>query len=85
MAQQLQLALTRKKDPVRQRKDQAMAKLIQSIKGHARRAESGQAMVEYALLLALIAVAAIGAITTFSNELSATFNMVADELANAVP
>ena len=41
-------------------------------------------MVEYALLLALISVAAIGALTAFSNELSETFTMVAERVSNII-
>jgi len=41
-------------------------------------------MVEYALLLALISVAAIGALTALGNELSATFTMVAERVSNAI-
>ena len=50
-----------------------------------RRYESAQSMVEYALLLALISVAAIGALTALGDEISATFNMVAEQLSNAIP
>jgi len=46
-----------------------------------RRGESAQAMVEYALLAALIAVAAIGALTLLGNNITEVFNAVADELA----
>ena len=49
-----------------------------------RREESAQSMVEYALLLALISVAAIGALTALGNELSATFTMVAERVSNVI-
>ena len=46
------------------------------------REESAQAMVEYALLLALIAVAAVGAIGPFGNEIADIFNVMVNELSN---
>ena len=49
------------------------------------REESAQGMVEYALLTALIAVAAIGALTLLGNNITNIFNAVAGELANVTP
>ena len=48
-----------------------------------RREETAQGMAEYALLAALIAVAAIGAITLLGNEITDVFNSVSNDLANA--
>lgn len=42
--------------------------------------ESGQGMVEYALIIALIAVAVIGAITVLSDGIGGKFNQVANNL-----
>lgn len=42
--------------------------------------ESGQGMVEYALIIALIAVAVIGAITVLSGGIGEKFNQVANNL-----
>lgn len=42
--------------------------------------ESGQGMVEYALIIALIAVAVIVAITTLSDSIGGKFNQVSNNL-----
>ncbi len=42
--------------------------------------ESGQGMVEYALIIALIAVAVILAITTLSGQISSKFGQVSNNL-----
>lgn len=45
--------------------------------------ESGQDLAEYALLLALIAVALVGAIILFRDQITARFDDAASELENA--
>ncbi|MEP5939187.1 MAG: Flp family type IVb pilin [Erythrobacter sp.] len=45
--------------------------------------ESGATAIEYGLIAALIAVAAITAMGTLGNELSSTFTTVSDEMAGA--
>ena len=45
--------------------------------------EDGATAIEYGLIAALIAVAAIGAMTSIGTQLSATFSGVADELDTA--
>ncbi len=47
------------------------------------REKSAQGMAEYALLAALIAVAAIGAITFLGNNVTDVFNSVGNQLSNA--
>ena len=47
--------------------------------------EDGAVLVEYALLVALIALAAIGAITLLGTNITALFNHIAGELGDAVP
>lgn len=42
--------------------------------------ESGATAIEYGLIAALIAVAAIAAMTTLGTQLSSTFQNVSDEL-----
>ncbi|SHM42863.1 pilus assembly protein Flp/PilA [Caldanaerovirga acetigignens] len=42
--------------------------------------ERGQAMAEYGLILALVAVVVIGALTLLGNNISARFNEVAGEI-----
>ena len=47
-----------------------------------RRNDSGQDLLEYALLVALIALVAIGAITTTGTGVSTVFQDISDQLAN---
>ena len=42
--------------------------------------ESGQGMVEYALIIALIAIALVGALTTMKGGISSLFSKVNTEL-----
>ncbi len=42
--------------------------------------ESGQGMVEYALILALIAVVVVGAVTTLGQTVNTTFGDINDAL-----
>jgi pilus assembly protein Flp/PilA len=55
-----------------------MKKLFQFIKD-----EEGASMVEYALLLALIAVVAITILTTMGSNVSSIFQTISDKLAGA--
>jgi len=52
-----------------------MAKFLKLIRN-----EKGATAIEYGLIAALIAVAAIGAMTNIGTSLDATFQEVADEL-----
>ncbi len=45
--------------------------------------ESGQGMVEYGLIIALVAVAVIVAITALGGSIKNIFNKTASEIANA--
>jgi Flp pilus assembly pilin Flp len=45
--------------------------------------EQGASMAEYAMLLALIAVATIGAVTALRDQIVAVFNASASTLGNA--
>jgi pilus assembly protein Flp/PilA len=45
--------------------------------------EEGQALVEYALILALIAVVSIGALTTLGVNVAAKLDAIATAVANA--
>lgn len=47
--------------------------------------ESGQGMVEYGLILALVAVAAIVALKALGPKISALFTKAGDELGSAIP
>lgn len=55
-----------------------MANFLKLIKN-----EDGATAIEYGLIAALIAVAAIGALSSVGGELTTTFNTVSDELAAA--
>jgi Flp pilus assembly pilin Flp len=45
-----------------------------------RDAESGQAMVEYALILALVSVAAVGILAALGTSVSSIFNTINQDL-----
>ena len=47
------------------------------------RDESGATAIEYGLIAALVAIAAIAAMTTLGNEISETFNEVSSQLDGA--
>ena len=44
------------------------------------RREDGQTLVEYALILFLIAIVVVGALIALNGQISSTFNSVVDEL-----
>ena len=46
--------------------------------------DAGQDLLEYALLVALIAIFCVGAITAAGGSVSDTFQMIADEIAAAL-
>ena len=50
-----------------------------------RRNDSGQDLLEYALLVALIALVAVGAITTTGQGVSTIFDNISSALDTAVP
>ncbi len=45
-----------------------------------RHREDGQAMVEYALILALVSVAAVGILSTLGTSVSSIFNKINSDL-----
>ena len=49
------------------------------------RDEEGQALVEYALILALIAVFAIGALQALGTSVSDSLNYIASQIGGVVP
>jgi len=57
--------------------------LIEWVKANAKR-EEGQAMAEYGLILALIALVVIGAVTVIGTSLRAKFTSVASSLGGDV-
>ena len=50
-------------------------------RGSARRRESGQGMTEYIIIVALIAIAAIGVVTLFGDNIRDLFGGASDALA----
>jgi pilus assembly protein Flp/PilA len=60
-----------------------MIEFMQQLAARIRR-EDGQAMVEYALILGLVSVVAIGALTTIGTDVNGVLNAVVGALA-AVP
>jgi len=58
--------------------------LVDWIKANAKR-EEGQAMAEYGLILALIAVVVIVAVTAIGTNLNAKFNAVGNALSAVTP
>ena len=50
-----------------------------------RRDEEGQALVEYALILALIAVFALGSLSLLGTNVDQTLSKIANAIASAIP
>jgi pilus assembly protein Flp/PilA len=48
------------------------------------RDESGQDLIEYALIAALIALGAVVGMDTVANEINSAFNIISQKLSNAV-
>ena len=59
-----------------------MFQLVAFVKSF-RRNEEGQDLLEYALLVALIALVAVGAVTAAGTSVSTIFDSIAGELAGA--
>ncbi len=55
-------------------------KKVQQLLAKFMREESGQDLIEYALIAALIALAAIGAMSTLGSDISNEFNSVGSSL-----
>ena len=49
------------------------------------RDDRGASLVEYALLLVLIAVVAIAAVTVVGEQVDTTFDVIGDSMSNATP
>jgi len=56
---------------------------VQGLKDELRDDESGQAMVEYALILALVSVVAIGILKILGSTVSGVFSRINQDLLNA--
>jgi pilus assembly protein Flp/PilA len=59
------------------------AMIVGWVRGHLVKDDTGASLVEYALLLALIAVVAIGALVFLGNTVNTTLNHVANAINNA--
>jgi pilus assembly protein Flp/PilA len=59
-----------------------MSQLVAFVKSF-RRNEEGQDLLEYALLVALIALVAVGAVTAAGQSVSTIFDSIADALGGA--
>ena len=55
-----------------------MTYLVTQVKSFVRKSDEGQDLLEYALLVALIAIVAIGAVTLAGTKVSAIFTQVAN-------
>ena len=55
-----------------------MTYLVTYLKSFVRKSDEGQDLLEYALLVALIAIVAIGAVTLAGTKVSAIFTQVAN-------
>jgi Flp pilus assembly pilin Flp len=64
-------------------REDRMNRLVRFVKS-LRRREEGQDLLEYALLVALIALGAVLAVTLAGDQVEAIFTMIAAELAKAV-
>ncbi len=60
-----------------------MTRILTFVRAFVRR-EDGQDLLEYALLVALIALVAIGAVTAAGGSVQTIFQSIADQLAAAV-
>ena len=56
---------------------------VKQIVNHLMAEESGQDLIEYALVAALVGLGAVASITTLRNTISNTFNSVGSTLTNA--
>jgi pilus assembly protein Flp/PilA len=57
---------------------------IRNLVAALHRDESGQDLIEYALIAALIALGAIIGMDTVANEINSAFNIISKKLSNAV-
>ena len=57
-----------------------MTHLVTHLKSFVRKSEEGQDLLEYALLVALIAIVAIGAVTLAGQKVDAIFTQIANAI-----
>ncbi len=59
----------------------AIQQFLMGLMGHLKR-KDGQALVEYALILALVAIVVIGALTFLGSSLNTTVHSIANKVAS---
>ncbi len=57
---------------------------IRNLMTSLHRDESGQDLIEYALIAALIALGSVIGMDTVANELNSAFNIISKKLSNAI-
>jgi pilus assembly protein Flp/PilA len=60
-----------------------MSELLLKLKSHWNR-EEGQGLVEYALILVLVSIVAIGALAAIGTNVTSVLQTIADTLSNAL-
>ena len=58
--------------------------IVQNLLAALHRDDSGQDLIEYALIAALIALGSIIGMDTVANEINSAFNIISKKLSNAV-
>jgi pilus assembly protein Flp/PilA len=61
-----------------------MLEMIMSFVYRVRDHEEGQALVEYALILALVSIVSVAALTALGTNVSGALQNIADEIAGAL-
>ncbi len=58
---------------------------VQRLFAEIRSRDEGQTLVEYALIIALVSVALVGALTTLKGDIAGVFTKIGKALSDAVP
>ncbi len=61
-----------------------MLSVVRAFLSKLHREESGQDLIEYALIAALIALGAVVGMDTVANEINSAFSIISAKLSNAV-
>jgi Flp pilus assembly pilin Flp len=60
--------------------NEALLRVMATFEGMRPHREEGQTLVEYALIIALISIAAVGVMITLGGKISSTFNSIVGHL-----
>ena len=60
--------------------NEALLRVMATFEGMRPHREEGQTLVEYALIIALISIAAVGVMITLGGKISDTFNSIVGQL-----